>query len=92
MAAEKQDLFRKIPGVDRLLLEPRLEEASSRYPRNLLLKAIHLVLDRLRKSIGEGKDIREEDLRDDRVADTATWSMTWSKENAGAGMSTWRSS
>jgi len=69
MAAEKQDLFRKIPGVDRLLLEPRLEEASSRYPRNLLLKAIHLVLDRLRKSIGEGKDIREEDLGEDRVAE-----------------------
>lgn len=69
MAAERQDLFRKIPGVDRLLLDPRLMEVSSRFPRTLLLKATHLVLDQLRGGIGAGKDIREEDLDVDRVVE-----------------------
>ena len=69
MAAERQELFRKIPGVDRLLLDPRLEDVSSRHPRTLLLKAIHLTLDGLREAIGKGKDIREEDLEVDRVAE-----------------------
>jgi L-seryl-tRNA(Ser) seleniumtransferase len=62
MAAGRQDLFRKIPGVDRLLMEPGLAEGSSGYPRNLVLKAIHLVLEQLRNAIGEGRDIRDEDL------------------------------
>ncbi len=69
MAAERQELFRKIPGVDRLLLDPRLEDVSSRHPRTLLLKAIHLTLDGLRETIVKGKDIREEDLEVDRVAE-----------------------
>jgi len=68
MASDRQDLFRKIPGVDRLLLDPRLEEASSRSPRTLLLKAIHLVLDQLRDAIGEGGDISKEDLELESVA------------------------
>ena len=69
MAAERQELFRKIPGVDRLLLDPRLEDVSSRHPRTLLLKAIHLTLDGVRETIVKGKDIREEDLEVDRVAE-----------------------
>jgi len=58
----KQELFRRLPGVDRLLMQDALERAASKYPRNLLLKAIHLVLDQLREAIGKGKDIRAEDL------------------------------
>jgi len=69
MASERKDLFRKIPGVDRLLLEPSLEEASARYPRSLLLKAIHLVLDDVRGAIGTGEGISEEDLELGRVAE-----------------------
>jgi L-seryl-tRNA(Ser) seleniumtransferase len=69
MASERKDLFRKIPGVDRLLLEPSLEEASARYPRSLLLKAIHLVLDDVRGTIGTGEGISEEDLELGRVAE-----------------------
>jgi L-seryl-tRNA(Ser) seleniumtransferase len=68
MASDRQDLFRKIPGVDRLLTAQGLEEASSDNPRNLVLKAIHLVLDQLRGAIGEGRDISEKDLELDSVA------------------------
>ncbi len=69
MASGRKDLFRKIPGVDRLLLEPSLEEASAGYPRSLLLKAIHRVLDDVRGAIGTGEGISEEDLELGRVAE-----------------------
>ncbi len=51
---EKNTLFQKIPAVDRLMASPRLEEASSRYPRSLLLKTVQEVLEELRRGIAEG--------------------------------------
>ncbi|UCF57832.1 MAG: L-seryl-tRNA(Sec) selenium transferase [Deltaproteobacteria bacterium] len=51
---DKQELFRKIPAVDRLLDDPRLIEISSKYPRSLILKAVHQVLDEIRKRIATG--------------------------------------
>jgi L-seryl-tRNA(Ser) seleniumtransferase len=55
----KQTLFRKIPAVDRLLLSPKIKEVSTTYPRNLILKAINQVLEKLRAEIQRGKVIEE---------------------------------
>ncbi|MBW1887513.1 MAG: L-seryl-tRNA(Sec) selenium transferase [Deltaproteobacteria bacterium] len=51
MIKDKQALFRKIPGVDRLLNSPDLVQISSKYPRSLILKAINEVLSETRKKI-----------------------------------------
>ncbi len=55
----KQTLFRKIPAVDRLLLSPNIMEVSTTYPRNLILKAINEVLERLRVEIQRGEVLEE---------------------------------
>ena len=55
----KQELFRKIPAVDRLLDSPALIEVSSKYPRSLILKAIHQVLEEIRKSIAVGEGFKD---------------------------------
>lgn len=52
---EKQALFSKIPGVDRLLMSPSLEETLIHYPRGLVLKSINHVLDELRAGIDKGQ-------------------------------------
>ena len=44
-------MFRKIPSVDRLLNSPELIEISSKYPRNLILRAINQVLGEVRENI-----------------------------------------
>ncbi len=59
MPPKKQTLFQKIPGVDRLLLSPNITEAAATYPRNLILKAINLVLEETRAKIQKG-DITKE--------------------------------
>lgn len=59
MVNERQDMLRKIPAVDRLLMSPRLEEVSGNYPRNLILKAIHQVLDEIRTKIQQGEALQE---------------------------------
>ena len=51
---DKKEMLRKIPAVDRLLDSPALIEASSKYPRSLIIRAINQVLDGIRKSIVEG--------------------------------------
>ena len=48
---DKQAFFRKIPAVDRLLEVPSLVEAATAYPRSLILKGIHEVLDEIRQGI-----------------------------------------
>ena len=55
MVETKQGLFRKLPAVDRLLKSPVLEDCLERHPRGLVLKAVHLVLEKLRGGIQEGK-------------------------------------
>ena len=52
---DRQQLFRRIPAVDRLLEEPLIVEMSSTYPRSLILKAINEVLDKTRKEIAKGE-------------------------------------
>lgn len=52
---EKQALFSKIPGVDRLLMSPSLKGTLIHYPRGLVLKSINHVLDDLRADIEKGQ-------------------------------------
>jgi L-seryl-tRNA(Ser) seleniumtransferase len=56
---EKKELFQKIPGVDRLLNGPVLIELASTYPRALILKAIHQVLESIRQDINAGRGFEE---------------------------------
>ena len=62
MVNNKQSLFRKIPGVDLLLMSPRLEEVSESYPRGLILNAINQVLDEFRTKIQKGEVSEESQL------------------------------
>ena len=55
MALDMKMLFRKLPAVDRLLADPAMEDVRSAYPRSLVLKAIHLVLEDLRGLIKRGE-------------------------------------
>ncbi|RLB94125.1 MAG: L-seryl-tRNA(Sec) selenium transferase [Deltaproteobacteria bacterium] len=57
MESKKEISYRNLPGVDRLLMSPGLVEASADYPRNLILKAIHQVLDELRVRIRQGGSV-----------------------------------
>ncbi len=68
---DKQALFRRIPAVDRLLESGQLAQESFRYPRSLILKAVHHVLDELRKGIGEGLIEDASVLEIDRVSSLA---------------------
>jgi L-seryl-tRNA(Ser) seleniumtransferase len=54
MASDRQVLFSRIPAVDKLLMSPEIGDVSGNYPRSLVLKAIHQVLDEIRKEIGQG--------------------------------------
>ena len=55
MNENNKELFSNIPSVDRLLSSPHLLKASAKYPRKLLLRAIHQVLDNIRESIRKDK-------------------------------------
>jgi L-seryl-tRNA(Ser) seleniumtransferase len=68
---EKKDLFQKIPSVDRLLNSPFLSEILPNYPRSLVLKAVHQVLEGIRSAIKSGHGF-EEPLGLDRVSHLVT--------------------
>ena len=68
---EKKDLFQKIPSVDRLLNSPFLSEILPNYPRSLVLKAVHQVLEGIRNAIKSGHGF-EEPLDLDRVSHLVT--------------------
>jgi L-seryl-tRNA(Ser) seleniumtransferase len=51
---EKKELFQKIPSVDRLLNSSLLVGLMPRYPRALVLKAVHQVLEEIRQEIKAG--------------------------------------
>jgi len=63
-----QELFRKIPAVDRLLSNPAIKEVLDTYPRSLVIKAIHQVLEGLREGIQEGDVTAEQQLSLDPVS------------------------
>ena len=54
MSADKNLLFRNIPGVDQVLIQRTVQNALTSHPKSLVLKAIHQVLDGLRTAIKEG--------------------------------------
>jgi len=54
MPGDMRELFRKIPGVDRLLSTPAMEDILAGYPRPLVLAAVHQVLEGIRRGIREG--------------------------------------
>ena len=68
---EKKDLFQKIPSVDRLLNSPFLSVILPNYPRSLVLKAVHQVLEGIRNAIKSGHGF-EEPLSLDRVSHLVT--------------------
>jgi L-seryl-tRNA(Ser) seleniumtransferase len=68
---EKKDLFQKIPAVDRILNSPFLAETLPAYPRSLVLKAVHQVLEGIRGAIKSGQGF-EEPLSLDRVSHLVT--------------------
>jgi L-seryl-tRNA(Ser) seleniumtransferase len=68
---EKKDLFQKIPAVDRLLNSPFLAETLPAYPRSLVLKAVHQVLQGIRSGIKSGQEI-EEPLSLERICHLVT--------------------
>jgi L-seryl-tRNA(Ser) seleniumtransferase len=66
----KSTLFREIPAVDHLLESPSIKERLSDTPRQLVLRAIHEVLDGLRQRIKDaGKGDNLPDLAFDAVVD-----------------------
>ncbi|MBW2028210.1 MAG: L-seryl-tRNA(Sec) selenium transferase [Deltaproteobacteria bacterium] len=51
MESDKKTYYRKIPSVDRLLNHPAVSDLTSKFPRNVIIKAINQVLDDLRSAI-----------------------------------------
>ena len=64
----QQELFKKIPAVDRLLSGPDIRALTGSYPRSLILKAVHQVLEHLRARIREGELYRESQLSFESVS------------------------
>jgi len=56
---EKNDLFQKIPSVDRLLNSALVAELLLQYPRRVVLKAVHQVLEGIRNAIKSDQGLEE---------------------------------
>lgn len=56
---EKKDLFQKIPAVDRLLNSSSLVRLLPKYPRALVLEAVHQVLSEIREDIKAGNGFHD---------------------------------
>lgn len=55
LPSEKKESLQKIPAVDRLLKTPLISQLLLRYPRPLVLKAVHRVLEDIRREIKAGE-------------------------------------
>jgi len=53
----RQEKLKRIPAVGRILSSPQLAGISKSYPRNLTLKAVHRVLEALRKKVESEESI-----------------------------------
>ena len=70
LPSEKKELFQKIPAVDRLLKTPLLDRIMPRYPRALVLKAVHQVLEEIRREINVGAGLEDPSaLSPDKVSE-----------------------
>jgi len=56
---EKKEILKRIPAVGRILSSPRLSEMTGPFPRNLVLKAIHEVLEELRREVEAGRSVQD---------------------------------
>jgi len=56
---EKKELFQKIPSVDRLLNSPLVGKVLLQYPRRVVLKAVHQVLEEIRHAIKSDQAFEE---------------------------------
>ncbi|MBN1105325.1 MAG: L-seryl-tRNA(Sec) selenium transferase [Deltaproteobacteria bacterium] len=59
---KKREMLRRIPAVGRILSSPKLSEISAVYPRNLVLNAVHQVLEGLRILVETGHPDVDGDL------------------------------
>lgn len=59
LPSEKKELFQKIPAVDRLLNTPLIGRTLLSYPRALVLKAVHQVLEEIRREIKAGEELED---------------------------------
>ena len=69
MTGINKEFYRKLPAVDKLLALPQLEEALLSYPRSLVLRAIHQVIDELRHRIKEESIKGESELALNVISD-----------------------
>ena len=67
-AVNQQELFKKIPAVDRLLSAPDISALTVSYPRSLIVKAVHQVLDHVRARIRDGTLSEESQLSIESVS------------------------
>lgn len=58
LASEQTELLRNLPGVDELLVQPRLAELAARTDRNLVLEIARAVLSEIRAHILASGDLR----------------------------------
>jgi L-seryl-tRNA(Ser) seleniumtransferase len=73
---EKKNLLQKIPAVDRILNSSLLVSLMPRYPRALVLKAVHQVLEDIRQEIKSPDETRDlPDLSVESVSKTVAESL-----------------
>jgi len=62
MRKDRSAHFRHIPSVERLLSDPSIEEAISRFPRAVAVEAVREALDEVRDELRKGRGPAESDL------------------------------
>jgi len=55
----KHEKLKRIPAVGKILSSPQLAEISRSYPRNLTLRAVHRVLETLRKRVESDESVQD---------------------------------
>ncbi|PKN28527.1 MAG: L-seryl-tRNA(Sec) selenium transferase, partial [Deltaproteobacteria bacterium HGW-Deltaproteobacteria-21] len=58
----KHEKLKRIPAVGKILSSPQLAEISKPYPRNLTLRAVHRVLEALRKRVESDESVQDPSL------------------------------
>lgn len=56
---DKQEILKRIPAVGRILGSPEFAEISQTFTRNLTLKAVHRVLENLRKKVESDPSVQD---------------------------------
>jgi len=67
MKADSQELYKQLPGVDKLLEDNRIQKLTERFPRMLVVEGIRNYLDSTRQAIARedvGVSINFDDIVD----------------------------